>query len=247
MSFSGADVDELRALATRFDHQAARLRELAGSSSAAIMTAAWSGAKIDDVRSEWNRTSKPKILAVAAAFAGLATDLRRQAGEQSAASGGSLGGMTRLDIPDLPWPFTFLNPNTIPGTIGPLPWRIPDFGEFFPQLIAVGGMIPDGIEFIEALGRGGSLNGLTSVVDDIATFKPAAFLSLIGMGFSAHDLGVALAEGDEAGTFEASLDLIAGGLGFFVPGAGVAWEAGKLIGETGYNAVQPFWNTTDSM
>jgi pimeloyl-ACP methyl ester carboxylesterase len=86
LSFVGADVEQLRALAARFETQANKLTEIAVSSSAAIMVADWTGANIDRVRSEWRRTSKPQILALARECSDMATALKRNADEQDRAS-----------------------------------------------------------------------------------------------------------------------------------------------------------------
>jgi pimeloyl-ACP methyl ester carboxylesterase len=82
----GADVDQLEALAARFDRQADAYRQIAGSSSTALMVATWTGADIERVRSEWNSSSKPSILRASAELRALALELRRQASQQREAS-----------------------------------------------------------------------------------------------------------------------------------------------------------------
>ena len=100
-SFSGADVEQLRALATRIERQSSKLREIASSSTAALMVAAWTGANIDQLRAEWKLSSKPQLLAAAADFAHIALQLRRQADEQAAASAATSGSLrTSLRLPD---------------------------------------------------------------------------------------------------------------------------------------------------
>jgi hypothetical protein len=89
--FVGADVEQLDALAVRLDRQAAAYREIATSSTVALMMAGWTGADIDRVRSEWNRQSKPAILRVAAELASLAVDVRRQEQQQRATSAAYTG------------------------------------------------------------------------------------------------------------------------------------------------------------
>lgn len=84
--FVGADVEQLRALAARFETQANKLNEITVSSSAAIMVADWTGANIDRVRSEWNRTSRPQIAAMAQSCSDTAMALKRHADEQERAS-----------------------------------------------------------------------------------------------------------------------------------------------------------------
>lgn len=90
-TFSGADVEQLRALAQRFDLQSSRMREVATSSSITIMTAEWTGAEIDRLRTTWSKTSKPLILLVAGELAQTAVDLRRRATEQERVSAAKTG------------------------------------------------------------------------------------------------------------------------------------------------------------
>ena len=208
MSFAGADVEELRALAVRFDRQAARLREIAGSSSAAIMTAQWTGAKIDDVRAEWNRTAKPKVLAVAAAFSGLATDLRRDADEQSTASGGPSGSAPLI--------------GDYRGPQGPM-WPgggagLPDWGRAFPQfiddVIGAGEGISSRVDWANE-----AVKYLTGKEFDAWDVVPggsyaSSVLKGIGLGDAAARLALAAQGGDLAGGMLAVVD----GAATFAPG-----------------------------
>lgn len=88
MSFSGADVEAVRALAGRFDRQASRLREVASSSSTALMVAEWTGAGIDQLRARWKRETRPALLALASQLSEEAVQLRREADTQVEASRG---------------------------------------------------------------------------------------------------------------------------------------------------------------
>ncbi len=92
--FAGADIDEVRALAARFEQQADRLHQIVANSTAAIMIAAWTGANVDRLRADWKRDSQPRIRALAQQLSHLATDLRRQATEQSEASAARSGAPT---------------------------------------------------------------------------------------------------------------------------------------------------------
>lgn len=66
------------------------MREIASSSSWAIMIAGWTGNRIDQLRERWKRESRPAILQAAEQLENLAADLSRNAAEQrSAARGGS--------------------------------------------------------------------------------------------------------------------------------------------------------------
>ncbi len=98
---SGADVEQLRALAARLDQQSAKLREIASSSSAAILVAEWTGAEIDLLRSDWSQKAKPSILSVSGALGELAHDVRRHAEQQREASAGASGTTARDSRPSV--------------------------------------------------------------------------------------------------------------------------------------------------
>lgn len=123
MSFSGADIGEVLALAGRFERQASRLHEIATSSTIAIQTAQWSGGNIDQVRAEWNRSARPRIVSLAQECARLATDLRKQAEQQRATSAGG----------------SVLNP----GSAIPFPVTPADLEDF---VAAIFGTVPEGID-----------------------------------------------------------------------------------------------------
>jgi pimeloyl-ACP methyl ester carboxylesterase len=99
--FVGADVEQLRALAVHFDEQARRFNGIALESSLSIMAAQWTGAKIDRLRNDWNRQSKPSLQQVASSLRGLARALRVEADAQEQASSGATGGIGRF-APDRP-------------------------------------------------------------------------------------------------------------------------------------------------
>lgn len=90
--FAGADVAQLRHLSVRLKAQSAKLREIATSSSFALMAAEWTGNDIDAIRTNWNRKSAPMLKALASSLHDMGVELERQALEQERASGGSGGG-----------------------------------------------------------------------------------------------------------------------------------------------------------
>lgn len=85
--FSGADVGQLLNMAKQLDLKSQVFNNIISQSSAALMMAAWTGADIDQIRSTWNRQSKPAMQRTAANLASLAIELRKQAEQQRAASG----------------------------------------------------------------------------------------------------------------------------------------------------------------
>ena len=97
IGFSGADVDQVEALARRLEQASNRLDAITAQASFALMTASWTGADIDQVRSTWNGRTKPNLAAASRSLDGLSLDLKRQAEQQRSASGGGsgLGGIAQ--------------------------------------------------------------------------------------------------------------------------------------------------------
>ncbi len=96
--FSGADVAQLRALSGRINTQSEKLREIAASSTVALMAAEWTGNDIDAVRSNWRRGSLPTIDALASALREMSAELDKHAAEQERVSGGSSGSASWADV-----------------------------------------------------------------------------------------------------------------------------------------------------
>ena len=253
--FVGADVEQLLALATRLDLQSQKFTEIATSSTAALMVAAWTGANIDHVRDEWKRRSRPAIAASARALAVLAMELRKQAQQQEVASkvgafsSPSEGWGSPAQVHSKAVDVEKLN-NLLDGIYNKAKGGataaslLLEFDELMRSLLP-GVKIRNFTDLVKRI-NGLKLTGPSDLLNGLKGFKIGSFLSLAGMIFSANDLRVALGKGHEADSIEAGFDLAAGLVGVVVPGAGLAWEAGKFVGEKGLNAVQPLWNTTDS-
>lgn len=233
-TFSGADVQQLRALAGKLEAQAGKLREIAASSSAAITTAQWTGANIERVRSEWNRSSKPAISGLASELAGIARDLRAQAAQQEEASAATASSSS--------------NGGSTSRTTSVHSEAETESYERLFEAIKLGalttGTLEDFADIVAAL-KSGALDykSFSDWLGKVKGVDAATFLSLAGMGISAHELGTAIGSDDPAATLEASLDLVMGAVGIKVPGAGLAWEFGKMMGETGYNSLQAVYDS----
>lgn len=85
--FSGADVEHLDILASRFESQAARVREIIVASSALLFVTEWTGGKVDRIRSDWNSSARPSLTALAETLQRSANTLKREADQQRQASG----------------------------------------------------------------------------------------------------------------------------------------------------------------
>ena len=91
-NFSGADLDQLRALSARLKAQSGKMREIANSSTFALQAAEWTGGEIDAIRDQWRRNSVPTIMRLAEALDELGSDLDQHMLEQERASGGGASG-----------------------------------------------------------------------------------------------------------------------------------------------------------
>lgn len=91
-NFSGADLDQLRALSSRLKSQSGKMREVANSSTFALMAAEWTGGEIDAIRDQWRRNSLPTITRLADSLEQLGSDLDQHVAEQERVSAGGSGG-----------------------------------------------------------------------------------------------------------------------------------------------------------
>jgi len=89
--FVGADLEQLDALAARFASQAAKVREIVRSSTLALMTAEWTGGKVNVVRSEWRQSVRPGLLGLSERLERAAVEIRSQAEQQRQASSAASG------------------------------------------------------------------------------------------------------------------------------------------------------------
>ena len=261
--FAGADVDQVEALALRLEKASNRLESITSQASFSLMTAAWTGADIDDVRSNWNGRTKPNLVAAARSLDSLSLDLKRQAEQQRQASavgastvtgggvsgpgGSSTGSGLSSDSNAPDWMQDILDGFT----------SDPDqsFAEGLESLIKngvnIGGLVTDFLEIkpILELAASGGLKSLDALGDSGAlkvAGKLGAVFSIIGFAFDAKDLLVAIGENDQPEILGSSLDVAVDVLGIWAPGAGLAWEAGKFIGGTIYDHGQQYYDTDES-
>jgi hypothetical protein len=82
----GADVEELRALATEFDAQATKLTGLATSVAHTMVGTSWFGSDADRFRGDWNLHLDPQLRQVAQELQRDATQLRVEADQQEQVS-----------------------------------------------------------------------------------------------------------------------------------------------------------------
>jgi hypothetical protein len=226
-TFFGADVGELRQLAGTFENAAAQLSRTRTSIGGNVQSSPWTGPVAFRFRSSWDSQSSTQLAAAADRLSNAAASLRRNAAEQEGASAvsGSVWSLIETSQSDRPG-------NSLPS--------LQDF--LITEAVSVGGLAVDGRDYLRALAAGGKFSTLAQFADGLKDAKLGPALSLISMGFSANDLGVALATGDTSKQISSVLDLAANTAGIFIPGAGLAWEGGKLIGTGIANGVEQVWD-----
>ena len=231
----GADVAQLRELARQFDSCASRLDNDRMTVGSAIQISAWVGPVAVRFRHEWDSAHSRRVHAAAERLRDAAATLRSNADDQERTS--AVGGSLSMSAP---------SHSDDPGWEG-----TPEDAERFEKLLdeikiagTIVGTVDDGSELIDAL-RAGAIDykSFGEWASKVKGMDAGTLLSLAGMGITAKELGEAIGSDDPAATFESSLDLIMGAVGVKVPGAGLAWDIGKFLGESGYNSVQTFYDS----
>ncbi|WP_292727429.1 hypothetical protein [Microbacterium sp. UBA837] len=232
----GADVAQLRNLARQFDSAASRLDDDRKAVGSAIQISAWVGPVALHFRAQWDSDHSRRLHDAAERLRDAAATLRSNADDQertSAVNGGSGSRSASSHSDDPGWE----------GTA--------EDAERFERLLdeikiagTIVGTVGDGSELIDAL-RAGAIDykSFGEWASKVKGMDAGALLSLAGMGITAKELGEAIGSDDPAAIFESSLDLIMGAVGVKVPGAGLAWDIGKFLGESGYNSVQTFYDS----
>lgn len=95
--FVGSNPEELERLASRVKDEASKMREVVSSSTWAIRISEWTGSRIDVLRGEWSRESRPALLRVADQLDALASELEKNARQQRDASGSAASVSTRYE------------------------------------------------------------------------------------------------------------------------------------------------------
>lgn len=95
--FVGSDPDELERLAVLVKAEASKMREVVSSSTWAIRISEWTGSRIDALRGEWSRESRPALLRVADQLEALASELETNARQQRDASVGVMSAQSRYE------------------------------------------------------------------------------------------------------------------------------------------------------
>ncbi|WP_146084577.1 MULTISPECIES: WXG100 family type VII secretion target [unclassified Rathayibacter] len=227
----GADMAQLRDLARRLQSASDQLNGSRQRIGSGIRIAAWMGPVAVRFRMLWDSEYSRQVQSASDALERISRDVLKQAEQQERAS--ARDGGTRLGggRPD----------GTTVGQIS-----LEDFSEAIRALLGVHGLASDGAAYLKALQKivdaGGT--GMNSIDDVLKEFKSlGGVASAIGFLFNGWDLYSAVRDGDTGGQVEAALDTLAGVAGLFIPGAGLAWEGGKLIGTGIYQGVNTFYDS----
>ncbi len=226
----GADVQALSDLASFFDQAASQLAATRQSVGAKVQQSAWAGPVADRFRSDWSSTNNSKIASATQLLRGAALTLRKNAAEQTQVSAAEGNVVGRSLTPTA----------TSDGSGADIASRLTRLG------VQTASEAVNALDLVKVLTAGKSFGSVAEFADKLGQAKVSPILSVVGMGFSANDLGMAIGNKDQGAMLGSSLDLIVAGIGVVVPGAGLAWDTGKLIGTGIYDGVQTFWNTPDS-
>lgn len=240
----GADVAQLRELARGLQSASDQLDGARQRVGGGIRIAAWMGPVAVRFRLMWDSEYSRLVQTAADDLERIAREVLADAEEQERASardggaaglGGGGGGSDGT-------PGVVLSPA--------------DLAEAIRTLLGLSGLVSDGGDYVKALQEilearlskipvgWFAASGLNSVDDVIKHFKSLGGVATVaGFAFNAWDMHTAIQEGDTGGQVEAFLDTGAGIAGLFIPGAGLAWEGGKIIGTGIYEGVNTFYDS----
>ncbi|MGC3955284.1 MAG: hypothetical protein QM804_13730 [Propionicimonas sp.] len=233
----GADVGQLRALAAQFDRAADQLDQARLQVGGGIWISAWIGPFATSFRVRWDSEHSRRVASAAALLRANAQRARANADDQERTSAVDVRSVVPRAAADRP-----------PAGYTAEQEREYELAlDFLKTAIGAHGTIEDGADLIAALKSGAlDLKSFSGWLQDVKGLDAGAILGLAGMGITAHELGVAIGNDDPAAVLEASLDLAMGAVGVKVPGAGLAWDFGKMLGETGYTTLQQFYDSPSS-
>jgi hypothetical protein len=222
--FSGADVQELRALATTFQDASDRLLRGRMSVGSQIQISAWVGPFASRFRMAWESEHSARVAGVARELARNATILRTNADEQAAASAADSASWTAAPqgMGELSpyWHDVVVGAKNIAGLVGlGIDWAKVD-------LVGLGLPLPD-------LAKG--LRELDGTDGALRTFgRIGKGLMIVGALFDASDVVSGLASGNWGDVMHGGIGLGLSGLGLFPPAlpfviaAGAVWTAADL-------------------
>ncbi|MGV8907378.1 MAG: hypothetical protein ACOH1Y_00205 [Propionicimonas sp.] len=231
----GADVAQLRALAAQLERHADELDRGRMTVGNAIRISAWVGPFAATFRLQWDSEHSQSIMNAVGRLRESARLARGNADAQERASAVDGSGPANASVPCMP----HLTPE-----------READYERLLAALkmgSLTAGTLDDLKDLLAGLEKGSlEYKSFTEWLTKVKGLDAGTILGLVGMGITAKELGEALGENDPAAILDSSLDLAMGAVGLRVPGAGLAYEFGKMMGETGYTTLQQVYDSPGS-
>jgi len=250
----GADIEQLRTLATLFDDRSHHLQSAVDVIGGSVNEVPWFGPSSEFFRDEWESLHAPALRDAAAALQTGADRLRSNADDQETTSADLVGG--GFPGPGGPWPggnpFAGAEATGTGTASGGDSWA-----DALNDLVGEAGWwgsVGGATEFLaETLYRGGT--GLWGLADDIpagfgAAGKALGWLSVATGGWT---MGQGIAEGDwwkvgdgaitaglGAGALLAGAALVSNPVGWAILGAGAAWAVADIFIDG--NITETVWN-----
>lgn len=230
--FEGADVGELRSLASRFDRTAAQINALTSTVGTQIGTLGWIGPDADRFRMQWSGQLRSKLKSVAAALEEIGRIARTNANQQAAASEDNAGSGQNGPGAD---PTSQSTGSNVPDIIG--------------GGVQLAGLGQDSIDTIAELrdalgGAGGSFSeAIAKVARGLSKVKglgPA--LGIASLGIDGDQFISSIGGADGGKTVSAFLNTAVDALGLAVPPVGIAWVAGTVIGTGIADGAEKLWD-----
>lgn len=250
----GADIDQLRTLATLFDDRSQHLSAAVDTIGGSVEQVPWFGPSSEQFREEWEGSHAPALRDAAASLLRGADRLRTNADDQEATSA-DLGGGGGYPAPGLPWPGNPFGGAEASGT-----GTAEDgggWGDLLNDLVGEAGWwgsVGGATEFLAEIAyRGGS--GLWSLADDLPGGFGAAGTALgwLSVATGGWTIGQGVAEGDwwkvgdgaitaglGVGSLLAGAALVSNPVGWAILGAGAAWAVADIFIDG--NITETVWN-----
>jgi hypothetical protein len=231
----GANVGELRDLAAAFESAAGRLDTGRVTVARRIELRLWRGPVADRFRGSW-QSQYARLLQVAADQLRTAgRDLRANADEQELTSAASTVTAAPAEA--------CREAEYTPG-------QTQEY-EHLLELLKLGlkakGATTDGDDLIAALQAGRiDYKSFSTWLGDVKGLDAGALFDLVGLGISGKEFADALGGGSAADQLQSGLEVVIGAVGLKVPGAGLAYDFGKMLGETGYKSLQQIYDSPGS-
>lgn len=232
----GADVPQLKELAGAFESAAARMDAGRAAVSNKIQVRLWVGPVAVRFRLNWESQYSRMLHKAAEDLRGAAKSARENAAEQERASAAST--------------VASVSAGGSVGSGGYTPEQTKEYEQLLDILklgLTSRDTLLDGGDLLHALELGKiDYKSFSKWLGDVKGLDVNALFDVVGLAISAKELGEAIGQDDPAAQLDAGLEIVIGAVGLKVPGAGLAYDFGRMIGETGYNSLQEVYDSPGS-